>query len=155
MSYNLRSQLIASETRSGLAELVNGQLRACTLDERPQLIDAANTINKTLKGVADDVVVDLQCYGSNTPGTGDKTFFISITARPVRSATKQADVPVWTPEETGTTETAVPGSTSTPAATTATTTQPAATALPPAPAATTTTQPAATTTATRGPAAAG
>lgn len=93
MSYNFAKSLLASEVRSLLPSLVTDAKKSAPRAEHELIELAGQCAHVVMSDIADDSLVDLQAYGSDTPSQGTGTFYISISYKPTRSIAPV--IPQW------------------------------------------------------------
>jgi hypothetical protein len=99
--FNFTMSRIASEVRDSLSSLVTTAKTTAPADEHSLIELAGQAAHVALDGVDDDVLVDLQAYGSEVKSTGARVFFVSMNAKPIRTkdATTVPTVKPWTPDQ--------------------------------------------------------
>lgn len=99
--YNFTANRIASEVRDRLAQQVTDVLRGAPKEEHAQIQLAGQVAHVILQDVDDETLVEMQIHGSFTPSAGARTFFISLTARAIRTKSTEDNTPmaVWSPDQ--------------------------------------------------------
>lgn len=100
--YNFQINRVASEARAQLAGLVTNSLATAPKEEHAQIKLAGQTLHYALTGIDDEHLVEAQAYGSNVPSTGQRTFFVNVTTRQIKTPatdTAAATAAPWDPTQ--------------------------------------------------------
>lgn len=99
--FSIQKEAAASVVRAWLPDAINGALDTSPAEEQADVTRAGQLISEVLEGVADDHVVRVQTYGSNTPNVGARTVYLSVEVKPIEGVStmaKKTERPKWTPK---------------------------------------------------------
>lgn len=98
--FNFTANRVVSEVRDGLADQVTDAKTRAPAEEHPLIELAGQCVHFALDGAEDDLLAEVNAYGSNTPSTGGRTFTVSVSTRAVKArAAEKAAAVKWTPEQ--------------------------------------------------------